>query len=278
MNVVFDMAIDALLGRIEKRVRLMTILARNLAMVSEQRELCQVVIEADVVGPGQLRMALPAVVAELHFVRIILLVTTDAAGRRQAVGNRGQMAARTFEVGVGVIQWEIGIDGMIEANVEPLRLAMAVLAFRSVYAVVRIVLEMTADAFVGRLDFEFVAFMAGLACQARMAVDQREGCRREVVECGFFPVDRGVAILTLGPIHAHVRIVFAMTPDASRRRLDVLLADVTADTRKIPMRSGQCIAAPELVVVEGIGPFGFTVTVRADFAEIAHVLIVFQMA
>ena len=278
VNVVFDVAIDTLLGRIEKRMGLVAILAGGLAVRSEQRKLRQVVIESDVVGPGQLGVAAAAIIAELHLVRIVLFVAADAGRRGQAVGNGSYVTTRAFDVGVGAVQRKVGVDGVVEANVEPLRLSVTVLAFGSVDAVVSVVLEVAADAGIGRRDLELVALVTGLANEARMAVDQREGGRREMIESRLLPVDRRVAILAFRAIHAHVGIVLAMAADARIGRFGVLLADVTAHAGQIVVGSGQRVTASELMVVKRIGPLGFTVTVGTDFAEIPHVLIVLEMA
>lgn len=47
-------------------------------MRTEQRKLRKIVIEPDVVSPTQFPMAFGAILAKLHLVRIVILVTTHA--------------------------------------------------------------------------------------------------------------------------------------------------------------------------------------------------------
>ena len=88
VNVILEVAIVALLGRIEIRMSLVAIVAFGLVVLAEQRKLCKVMIEPNLVRPRQLGMAARTVVAELLLVRIVVLVS----GRLSATGSTWQSA------------------------------------------------------------------------------------------------------------------------------------------------------------------------------------------
>ena len=58
----------------------MALLARDDGVFSKQRKMREVVIVGDLLAPGVLIVALLAVLAELAFMRIVLLVAGDARG------------------------------------------------------------------------------------------------------------------------------------------------------------------------------------------------------
>lgn len=277
VDIVLKMTIDALLRRIEKSVGRMAVLTHQLAMRAEQRKLSQIVIESNIVGPVQLGMTLIAVFAELLCVRIVFLVTTNTRRCRKIDCDRIGMTIRTFEIRVCPVQGEIRVHRVIETDIEPVGFTMAIRAFRAVDPIMSIILEVTANALVRGRYREFIAFMTGFANEARMAIDQRKcGCR-EVIEGRLFPVERRMTVLTLRAIQSHMRIVLEMAADASRRCLDVALVHMTTDAGQRVMRTRQREAARKLVIVNRIRPFGFSMTVGTNFAEISEVLVVFQM-
>jgi hypothetical protein len=73
-------------------------------------------------------------------------------------------------------------------------------------------------------------------------------------------------------------VIFAVTIDASRWRVDVYLIDMAADTVECVMRTGQRKTRLGLVIVSDVSPLGFAMTVRANLAKVAQMLIVFDMA
>jgi hypothetical protein len=69
-------------------------------------------------------------------------VTADAFRVRKRDRDLLDMTVRTFDLRMRAIQWEIRIDVMIEAHIEPLGSTMAVIADRTVDAVVVVVFPM----------------------------------------------------------------------------------------------------------------------------------------
>lgn len=277
VHIVREMAIDTDLRCIEERVSLVAIVAPDFPVRAEQGKCNQVMIEAHVICPRDLQMTSAALVAELILVRIVLFVTPDTKFRRQRIGNRFDMAGNAFDFFVRSIQHEFSIRIMIESDVEPISFPMAICALRAVYAVMRIVFQMAADTFRRYLDFELVAFVAGLADETRVAVNQRERCRCKMIESRLFPVHGRMTALTVIAVLPHVRIVLTVTAHTGRRRIDVVLANMATDATQRLMRAGQGVTTRSLVVVESVSPFGFSMTVAAGLSKVAEVLIVLDM-
>ena len=278
VDIVFDVAVDALIRRVVESERRVAILADDLIVLAEQREAREVVIEAHALVPVDLDVATRAIVAELTFVRVVVGVTTDTLGRRQCIGYRLDVAIGALDIRMRAEQREVRIDCVIERHVQPFSRPVTVVADRAVDAVVRIVLEMARDAF-GRLRLvENVALVARLAFEICMRTGQREAAAIEVVEQRLRPVDRVVTVLTLGAVATHVLIVIDVTVDANVGSVDILLVDVAAHAGDLGVRAEQRVPALSLVVVVRVGPLGRDVAIRTDVAEIAHVAIVVGMA
>ena len=70
----------------------MALLARNDGVFTKQRKMREVVIVGDLFAPGILVVALLAVLAELAFMGIVLLVAGDARGPKLVVIEIAGMA------------------------------------------------------------------------------------------------------------------------------------------------------------------------------------------
>lgn len=159
VHVVALVTVDALLGRIVKRARLVAILADEFGVLAEQWEARQIVVESHVVRPRELAVASYAIAPELRLVRIILEMTADALRLRQADGDRFEMAGHALERGVRAVEQEFRVARVIELDVEPFRHPMATGALGAVDAVVGVVLTMAGHALCVEFLLELVARM-----------------------------------------------------------------------------------------------------------------------
>ncbi len=276
--VVFTVTRDASLLRVEKRVSLVTIVTFDFGMTSEQRETGQIVIEADCRRETRLAVAAIAFLSELPLVRIIVIVAAETVGCRERNGDRIEMTFVAREICVRVVQRKLRVTLVIESDIEPLGRLMAIAAQRAVDPIVRIVLLVAIEAFGGEFLLVYIALMTRLAFEAPMPIDQRKPRHRSVVEEHFLPVQGRMAILALGSVGTHVRIVVPMAAHALLARALVQLVDVTAHTGNVVVRAGQHVTRLELMIEMRIAPFGLYMTIRALGTEVAHVLIVFEVA
>lgn len=126
-------------------------------------------------------------------------------------------------------------------------------------------------------NFKAIAGVAIVTSDTEVSAGQCKTCSVEMVEEVVGPVRGLVAVLAVIAIAAHVGVVFTVTAIALRRSVDIDLVDMAADAGEIGMRPGQCIAALDLMIVERITPLSFTMAIRTLCAEVAQVLIVFDM-
>jgi hypothetical protein len=185
------------------------------------------------------------------------------------------VARDALDLVVRAVQREVGIAGVIERDVRPLRRLVAIGAFRAVAAFVLVVVGVAAIALRRRLRLVLVALVARLAHQAAMPARQRETRGLEVVEPRVLPIRGRVTAFALRAVEPHVLVVLAVAAYAGVGRSLVVLVDVAAHAlveRRV--RAGQCVARRELVIEAHVRPARFRMAVRARFAEIAEMPIV----
>ena len=120
--------------------------------------------------------------------------------------------------------------------------------------------------------------MARVALDTGVSACQGKARTVEMIEEIVGPVSRLMAVLTFGAVAPHVSVVLEMAAHALCCRIDVDFVNVTACAGDVGVSSRQGIPAFELVIVEGIRPFRLAVAVHTLVAEIAHVLVVFNVA
>ena len=125
----------------------MTVIAADLNMGANEREVClQVVIEGPDV-PGHRVMAGVAAIREIAFMRIVVAVTRNAIDIIICVGLRS-MATVALLLFVDAVQREAGQVVIEEQRILPVDFRVAAFALAAEHAVVRIVLKVTT--FAGR--------------------------------------------------------------------------------------------------------------------------------
>ena len=211
-------------------------------------------------------------------MRLVVRMAAETVRFRQCDCYRLYVAVGALDIGVRAIEREFRITLMVEAHVGPRTDLMAVGALGAIDSVVRIVVFMAVVTLARQGDFELIARVAGLAVDVGVTPGQGKTAALEVIEEAVSPLRRAVAILTLGSIQAHVRVVVFVASDALRCRIDVYLVDVAADTAEAFVCPCQRVTAAELMIVECIGPFGLAMAVDTLCPEIAHVLVVVCMA
>ena len=115
VRIVFAMAIDALIGRVD--VLLVGVAAHAGCTRVRAREgvaVLELVIVMSVV-PGRLGMAVGARLAQVTAMLVVVAVTRDALGFRIVKRSVRLVTVRAHELGVAVAQGEIG-QGMIESR------------------------------------------------------------------------------------------------------------------------------------------------------------------
>ena len=114
MNVVIAMTIDTLLRRIIESRRLVATRAVRVAVVADKRKIGEPMIEQHIFRPGCFVVALPASLAKLILVNILLAMTGVAICFQTDVMHRSGMAFGAINAGVPAQQREIRIDVMPE--------------------------------------------------------------------------------------------------------------------------------------------------------------------
>lgn len=217
------MAIHALREGIEKSRCLVAILAGNGAVLPDQRECAQVMVESDIQRPLDLAMTGLTPLSKLSGMRIVRLVAAKA-GRRRRIGiDIARMALGARERLVRAIQRKTGIREMLEFDVQPFGASVAIRAARPIDAIVRIVGPMATHTVSREPLLELVAAVAILAGEASMPVGQREPGRDEMIEQHARPIAGRMAALAFGTVRARVTVVREMATHAFRRSTSILL-------------------------------------------------------
>lgn len=131
VHVVICVARDARGLHIQKGRTLVAVLAFHARMLSKERKIGLAVIETNIGFPGCLSMALPAPIAQLAFVWIVVTMTTDAVGRWRLHMRRLFMTCRTGSGRMPAIQRKARIPLVLKTNLCPASLRVAVLADRA---------------------------------------------------------------------------------------------------------------------------------------------------
>jgi hypothetical protein len=280
VDVVIDVAVDARIVGVVESTRRMAVVAHERVVAAEQREAREIVVEPHALGPRRLRVAVAraAALAELSRVRVVLGVAIEAERRRHRNRHRLDVAAGALDFGMSRVQREVRVLGMVESDVRPARHAMTIAADRAVDTVVRVVLAMAGDARTLDPGVDAATLVTGLAGQPGMAARERETAPDEVIERRVPPVGRRMTVLTLPPVQSRVIVVRGVAVEARRRRVLVLLIDVTAHAGDVRVSPRQSIFGGCLVIEMGFGPGRLDVAVRAFAAEVALVPIVVLVA
>lgn len=149
---------------------------------------------------------------------------------------------------------------MVEADIPPVRLAMAGSTLFSFHAPVRIVAGVTVVAGCGFSLLQGASVVAGLATEFAVFSTQRELGVGVVIETGFFPACVAVAILTLGSVAAGVYVVALMAVDTGiAGNLFHIRALVAALAAHLAVRAQQFILRVLVVVEAEFGPLVLSV-------------------
>ncbi len=233
-------------------------------------------IEADRFSPTGVAMTGLAVLAELRLVYVVSPMTAMAARVGEGGFYRALVTCGADELGVRAVQRKGGVERVIEADFCPVGRRVTIVALGPVVAGMDIIYAMAGvTRRFGKL-FELVVFVAGLAVQPSVSISQSEARFREVVEARVGPAGRRMAALAGIAVGADVHIVHSVTVDALAWRLLVELVAMTARTSQVRMLADERKFG-RVVVENCIRPLGFSMTVAADFAEIAFVRINFAM-
>lgn len=108
-------ALHAFLGRLLEGRRYMAFLAGHRRMQTDQREMCQVMIEHHLVTPAALLMTTRAILALLAAMDIIGTMTIDA-GLPDLVLEIAAVAGHTGDLRMASAQWKIGLATMVETG------------------------------------------------------------------------------------------------------------------------------------------------------------------
>jgi hypothetical protein len=218
-------------------------------------------------------VALFALLAELGFVVIVLLVTVDTAATGLVV-VLVDMAAGAGQTGMQAQQGKAA-HAVIKAHFFPACLPVALVALLPLGAAMRVVIGMTAVAACGAFQVNGAAKMTGLAGQLGVLAAEGEFGVHVVVEAHICPALVIMAILALGTVAAAVYVIAAVTTIAGvadnlfhiRIRVTTLAAQLGVGAQQVEIGI--------LVVVEvHAGPFRIIVTKRAILSALSAVHVV----
>lgn len=190
MHVVHPMAVNAALVGVTEHRAQVTGLAACGGMLANQRKARQVVVEANVLQPGHLAMALIAAFSLLTLVRVVLLVAA-VTGAFYLLGFCAErVTCLAGEIVVCAVEREIGIGAVIELGVRPAPDDMATLALFAVQTVVHVVVTVAAIAIpdlVLAIGYAVIGRMAVVAGDSAMAAFERVVRVAFVIEGAFIP-------------------------------------------------------------------------------------------
>jgi hypothetical protein len=189
-------------------------------MQADERKPRQLVVECHFLAPIGFLVALPAVVSELTFVRIVLAVAGYASGRQLVPVDVARMTRFAFDTHVSTAQRKLGGRVVIEAHGLPFDDRVTSLAILSKPAAVFILFPVAGLAR-RRQILVALAGMAGGACRILVSADERKSCLC-VVE-GLYPAPGvfGVATFALLAKLSFMRIACLVALEASRRGIAI---------------------------------------------------------
>jgi hypothetical protein len=142
VSIIVYMAVHALAGCIMEGLAGMAVLAYRLGVISQQRESCEGVIEADLFRPARLVVTIRALFTQLAVVRFVLGMATETGRLGLGHGYRNLMTIPTDILLMSAEQRKSSVAGMIEGSVKPFGGLMAVLTDAAVNAFVGIIVLM----------------------------------------------------------------------------------------------------------------------------------------
>ena len=167
--IVLAVAVRATRGNILEGRGGVTLLAGRGGMQADQRELGQVMIEYHLVTPAGFSMATRTVftlLAEMHIIGTVTINTACFQLIREAAPVTG-IAQNLFML---ALQWEVGLEAVIEAALCPRLLGMAGFAALAVPTMMCVVCTVAADTGGGQLLIDQGIGVTGLAGKLAMAV------------------------------------------------------------------------------------------------------------
>lgn len=143
-GVVLVLVTDRAISRyVLESGRAVAFLARQRGVEANQGKPREVVIERDLLAPTALVVAPGTARAKLSFVRIILLVATDARSRQFVAIEFALMTRVALDLGMTAEQWELCRFGMVEVHRFPGLRRMTGLALGSKSAAMSILYRVT---------------------------------------------------------------------------------------------------------------------------------------
>lgn len=148
----------------------MTFLARGHRVQAQERETCEIVIEAHANLPAFLVVAALTLLSLLAFVHVVGAMATDAGHVCLMLFRVALVAGYALEVLVLAAKREVGFFAVVEARILPSLCGMTVLAFSAVAALVHVVRAVAGDAGCLELYLVGILLVAALTGEAVMAV------------------------------------------------------------------------------------------------------------
>ena len=210
-------------------------------------------------------MAFVALPAECAFVHIVFIVATDTRRRQlRLAGHRLAVTAIAIPPLMSALQPEAGAGVVIEVPQAPTACVVTAFALRAQAALMHVILVVTRQAF--RFgDFVLRRGMTFPAFHRHVFAQQRE-TGAAVIESGFFPVLRAMALLALLTLLAFVHVVLFMTGDAGDRRIFVFPVFVARVALHLAVLAQQ--AKARFAVIKAVFlPVAFAMTVTALVAQ-----------
>lgn len=136
--------------------------------------MCLTVVKSDILAPVGVIVAPLATVAELPFVRILVLVTRDARGLKLLLIEVSSMTDVAFHLFVCSTKRKLGLV-VLKFCLFPLDLVVAGFALRTVTIGMNILDPVTGDAGLGQILIQLTS-VAGGARDVLMRPDQRKLC------------------------------------------------------------------------------------------------------
>ena len=240
--VVFLVAVDALLGRVPEHMRVMTILALALIVLSEQGEAGQAMVEEHVVLPGYLVVTIRAGGAQRRVVSIVVFMTGQAVRSQRDVEDRLDVARHTLDVSVRSVQGMAGINSMIESHFRPAGTRVARIALLAEVAFVVVVFQVAANAFHRELVRERVFAVACIAFLLRVFAVEQEARITIVIKTRVIPAQRTVTVAAFIAAAPIVSIILGMTTETRRRCIRKRVVSVTVEAGRPLVLADQGIA------------------------------------
>lgn len=178
---------------------------------------------------------------------------------------------------VRAVKYEIGLAVVVELPFGPVHRVMACGTVVVVSTLMRVFLEVTVDAYRGRVT-KHMRFVAGLALLVGMLAQQREARQIVIEEHIVLPGRFVVAIAALDALLALMRIVFRVAVIAGRMQGDVEYRfDMAGLTFDFFVRADERMFGIDVVIEHDGDPFLAHMAGIACVAEVTAVIVVFQM-